>query len=451
MIVAQEFVNGARAVQLASGDDGFTSTGKTGVGWKAALKAAFLPEGWPDSVSADYLAFQLWDTVQGLSSYVRGMLSSQAILVGVGVGKEAATPLNAVFQFFVRDLAGMLGGILFASSQGSGLDSYAKQWRIFADCLNNLGMAIELASPLLPGAFLLLACLGSVARAVTGVAGGATRTALTLHFARQRNAADIAAKEGSQETAATMVGMILGMGVIRLTAGSAMAAWTVFVLMTWLHIFANIRALRCLHMTSLNRPRLDLLLTHYWAKVPPQDRGQIWSPADLAGRETLLAPPLQRLAQRMGLQSHQQPPITVAPTLSSLSRAGQQQLAEVLVLKEVQGIRQRYLVLGSRGRSRGSRPSFDHLLVLLRPGAETADILRAYCVALLAGKGLLGHEASATGTCATGWQAIWPTEIEERRLEALVAGLPAAGWAVDRLSLLQGDSRVAWGPDLHGD
>jgi hypothetical protein len=59
-------------------------------------------------------------------------------------------------------------------------------------------MAIELASPLFPQAFLLLACLGSVARAVTGVAGGATRTALTLHFARQRNAADISAKEGSQ-------------------------------------------------------------------------------------------------------------------------------------------------------------------------------------------------------------------------------------------------------------
>ncbi len=60
------------------------------------------------------------------------------------------------------------------------------------------GMALELASPLLPGAFLLLACLGSIARAVTGVAGGATRMALTQHFARRRNAADIAAKEGSQ-------------------------------------------------------------------------------------------------------------------------------------------------------------------------------------------------------------------------------------------------------------
>ncbi len=30
---------------------------------------------------------------------------------------QAATPLAAVFQFFVRDLAGMLGGVVFAFVQ----------------------------------------------------------------------------------------------------------------------------------------------------------------------------------------------------------------------------------------------------------------------------------------------------------------------------------------------
>jgi hypothetical protein len=39
-----------------------------------------------------------------------------------------------------------------------------------------------------------------------------------------------------QETAATMVGMVLGMGVTKLTAGSQAAAWAVFLLMTWLHM-----------------------------------------------------------------------------------------------------------------------------------------------------------------------------------------------------------------------
>lgn len=179
--------------------------------WAKGPMKAFLPEGYPGSVTADYASFQLWDSIQAVCSYVRGILSSQAMLTGVGVGQQAATPLSAVFQFFLRDLSGMLGGVTFAFLQGSKLDVYAKQWRLFADCLNNVGLVMELASPVFPSVFLTLACLGSIARAITGVAAGSTRAALTLHFAKQNNAADVSAKEGTQETATTLVGMLLGM------------------------------------------------------------------------------------------------------------------------------------------------------------------------------------------------------------------------------------------------
>ena len=57
----------------------------------------------------------------------------------------------------------------------------------------------------------------SVARSLTGVAAGATRAAMTQHFARAGNAADIAAKEGSQETCTTLLGMLLGMAIVRFT------------------------------------------------------------------------------------------------------------------------------------------------------------------------------------------------------------------------------------------
>ncbi len=41
---------------------------------------------------------------------------------------QAATPLAAVFQFFVRDLAGMFGGVLFAFVQAGWLNAL-----LFAD------------------------------------------------------------------------------------------------------------------------------------------------------------------------------------------------------------------------------------------------------------------------------------------------------------------------------
>ena len=49
-----------------------------------------MPEGYPDSVTPDYLGFQVWDSIQALMSYVRGMLCSQAIMTGIGVGEQAS-------------------------------------------------------------------------------------------------------------------------------------------------------------------------------------------------------------------------------------------------------------------------------------------------------------------------------------------------------------------------
>ena len=62
---------------------------------------------------------QIWDSLQGLCSYIRGMLSSQAILSGLMPDQEgaAATAGSAFVTFFMRDISGMLGGVLFAAVQ----------------------------------------------------------------------------------------------------------------------------------------------------------------------------------------------------------------------------------------------------------------------------------------------------------------------------------------------
>ena len=60
------------------------------------------------------------------------------------------------------------------------------------------GLALELASPLLPGAFLLLACLGSVARAVRGqgAPAGVKRTVLSAGARAERRASWVGAPAG---------------------------------------------------------------------------------------------------------------------------------------------------------------------------------------------------------------------------------------------------------------
>jgi hypothetical protein len=218
---------------------------------RASAAALLAPAGYPDSVTPDYLPFQLWDSLQGLCSYVRGCFTTAALLRGVGVGSQVASPLGATAAFLARDMVGHASGVLFALSQGGGLDASAKQWRFAADCANNVGYALELAAPALPRrAFLPAVCAAAVAHALTGVAGGATRAALTAHFARRHNAADVAAKEGSQETVVTLAGMCVGYAAVRATAASAAAQWAVFLALTALHVYANARAVRCVHAAA---------------------------------------------------------------------------------------------------------------------------------------------------------------------------------------------------------
>ncbi|XP_015630297.1 protein root UVB sensitive 3 isoform X2 [Oryza sativa Japonica Group] len=246
------------------------------------LLGAFVPEGFPGSVTPDYVPFQMWDTLQGLSTYIRAMLSTQALLGAIGVGEKSATVIGATFQWFLRDLTGMLGGILFTFYQGSNLDSNAKMWRLVADFMNDLGMLMDLLSPLFPSSLIVIMCLGSLSRSFTGVASGATRAALTQHFALANNAADISAKEGSQETLATMLGMGLGMLLAHVTRGHALGVWVSFLSLTIFHMYANYKAVQSLSLTTLNYERSSILLQYF------MDNGEVLTPQQVSKQEHIL-------------------------------------------------------------------------------------------------------------------------------------------------------------------
>ena len=56
------------------------------------VKRAFVPLG---RVRSEYWEYQRWDSLQGLCSYVRGVLSTSAVLEASGVGKEGASAAAA--------------------------------------------------------------------------------------------------------------------------------------------------------------------------------------------------------------------------------------------------------------------------------------------------------------------------------------------------------------------
>ena len=176
------------------------------------LESLLLPEGFPDSVRPEYAEFQFWDSVQALCSYLRGMLCTRALLLGVGVGLEGSSATSAAIQWVLMDGVGSFGGMLFAWVNGARFGVNVRKWRLFADCINDVGLTLELVAPLVgPDLFLVFASLGCACRAMCGVAAGATRVVLSAHFAKSDNLAEISSKEGIQETFVTLLGLVFGM------------------------------------------------------------------------------------------------------------------------------------------------------------------------------------------------------------------------------------------------
>uniref|UniRef100_D6RDS0 RUS family member 1 n=1 Tax=Mus musculus TaxID=10090 RepID=D6RDS0_MOUSE len=264
----------------------------------SGLRSVLLPQGFPDSVSPDYLPYQLWDSVQAFASSLSGSLATQAVLQGLGVGNAKASVSAATSTWLVKDSTGMLGRIIFAWWKGSKLDCNAKQWRLFADILNDVAMFLEIMAPMYPIFFTMTVSTSNLAKCIVGVAGGATRAALTMHQARRNNMADVSAKDSSQETVVNLAGLLVSLLMLPLVSDCPSLSLGCFVLLTALHIYANYRAVRALVLETLNESRLQLVLEHFL------QRGEVLEPASANQMEPLWTGFWPSLSLSLGVPLH---------------------------------------------------------------------------------------------------------------------------------------------------
>ncbi|KAF6022712.1 hypothetical protein EB796_018988 [Bugula neritina] len=234
------------------------------------FETVFLPQGYPESVSSDYLRYQIYDTIQAFASSITGTLATQALLKGVGVGDDSATALAATITWIMKDGTGMIGRILFAWLQGSSLDCDAKRWRLFADMLNDFAICLEISAPFFPLWFTLIVCVSGVCKSIVGVAGGSTRAALTLHQARRNNMADVSAKDGSQETLVNLAALICSLMLVPIVAEQHGLVWTLFAIFTCIHLWANYSAVTSVVMETINQARLHILVKDFFVTNSPE-------------------------------------------------------------------------------------------------------------------------------------------------------------------------------------
>ncbi|CAF0769041.1 unnamed protein product [Brachionus calyciflorus] len=250
---------------------------------KDLLRIVFLPEGYPNSVSEDYAAYQIWDTIQAFCSSISGALAAKAIFESIGVGDQNATAYGATITWLIKDGTGMFGRILFAWYQGSSLDSNSKMWRLYADILNDFSFFVDLTTPYFARSYsIYFISFSGLLRSIVGIAGGATRSALTQHQARQNNLADVSAKDNSQETLVNLVALILNMIILSYVKDSMSLIWTLFLVFVFGHIFANYNAVKSVIMKTFNRNRFKITCQEYF------ETGQVFSPVISNKRESVL-------------------------------------------------------------------------------------------------------------------------------------------------------------------
>ncbi|XP_016819174.1 RUS family member 1 isoform X2 [Cricetulus griseus] len=378
----------------------------------SGLRAVLLPQGFPDSVSTDYLPYQLWDSVQAFASSLSGSLATQAVLQGLGVGDAKASVSAATSTWLLKDSTGMLGRIIFAWWKG-----------LFADVLNDIAMFLEIMAPMYPIFFTMTVSISNLAKCIVGVAGGATRAALTMHQARRNNMADVSAKDSSQETVVNLAGLLVSLLMLPLVSDCPSLSLGCFILLTALHIYANYRAVRALVLETLNESRLQLLLKHFL------QRGEVLAPASANQMEPLWTGFWPSLSLSLGVPLHHL-------------------VSSVFELEQlVEGHQEPYLLCWNQSQNQ--------VQVALSQVAGPEAVLRAATHGLVLGalqedgplpKELAElREQARAGPKKESWILVREThQVLDTLFPKFLKGLQAAGWKTEKHHLEVDEWRATW-------
>ncbi|CAA7036793.1 unnamed protein product [Microthlaspi erraticum] len=233
------------------------------------LTQFLLPEGYPNSVTSDYLDYSLWRGVQGIASQISGVLATQSLLYAVGLGK-GAIPTAAAINWVLKDGIGYLSKIML-SKYGRHFDVHPKGWRLFADLLENSAFGLEMLTPLFPQFFVVIGAAAGAGRSAAALIQAATKSCFNAGFASQRNFAEVIAKGEAQGMVSKSMGILLGIVVANFIGTSTSLALASFGVVTSIHMYTNLKSYQCIQLRTLNPYRASLVFSEYLisGQAPP--------------------------------------------------------------------------------------------------------------------------------------------------------------------------------------
>lgn len=247
----------------------------------------YLPQGFPHTTTPDYISFTKFRTLQNLASAIMTVISTEALLFGLGLGKKVAAGAAAT-SWVLKDGASYVAKILYGSIFGSRFDDDPKSWRIASDIVEDLGGAIEILTPLFPlSYFLPLASIAVCLKGCAGMTGTATRHVVyrSLAASGMQNTGDIATKGESQSGTMKVLGTALGILISSKIGQRYYALLAAYSTLGIVHIIANWKSVQCVQFSFFNKQRASILIENHIKGLP------IPSPLDVSRTERVILPP----------------------------------------------------------------------------------------------------------------------------------------------------------------
>lgn len=228
------------------------------------IKSLLVPKGFRNRIPAEYVDFQKWNVLQDASSTLRGILATQAVFEGLGVGKGGISSKSIAMHWILRDGISKFAGLIFSSLSSGSLGNNPKRWRLFADIINNVGMTLDMLTPLFGRrAFMFALLLSSICKALCGIASASSSATLNQHWGSMLggDVGDVVSASNALLTLSSIVVMVVGTAIFSRVARIALVAWCIYGILTVTHMIANYKAMKSVALRSLNAERLQILHT----------------------------------------------------------------------------------------------------------------------------------------------------------------------------------------------
>jgi hypothetical protein len=454
------------------------------------LSDLFLPLGYPDTVPDTYLSYQLYDSLQGLCSYLRGVWCAAAVLEAAGVGDASASAWAVAITWMTKDGYAIIGGLLYSYSASHLFDGHVKEFRLLADVMNDIGLTLDMCAPHVPKHHLpYWAGTAVLCKTICGISAGATKGSITQHFAIAGNMADLNAKEATQETLMSLLGMILGVTAANLLVGHddnhnddhdttehnrrRITSWTIFIVLTIVHVWANWKGVMLLRLRTLNRARADLVFAEWLCRSAKED-GDI-CPEDDSGSPKKKQKPQHgpNNQEKATVSSAELPPAIRLPTPNDVHESLWASFRHILFPRSVQlGVPLSQLLQScspSPSTTTGNNDTImDDLYTLAKQAeGETTTVTTTngpdehYVLLVCGRKNSKDQQIKVSFSTDASENTILRAYLHARLIQhgaskaaagrlldadfaRLVAGLAAAGWDTDRFYLDSGKCRSSW-------